>query len=120
MLILANAPTQVRVRRVRKYNTFKAMIQAVGVRKLLPDWDEHTYPKNKLEWAVSTYMNFANGRGTYADLEDEFGAVAIDVEPLIADDSSTTKDDDDDTWSSDCCSDDDDDSSVSSGVSTVY
>ena len=68
MLILANAHTQVRVRRVRKYNTFKAMIQAVGVRKLLPDWDEHTYPKNKLEWAVSTYMNFANGRGTYADL----------------------------------------------------
>jgi hypothetical protein len=37
-----------------------------------------------------------NGLGTYGgELEDEFGAVAIDVEPLVVDDSSTTKDDDD-------------------------
>lgn len=79
---------QVRVRRVRYYNTFKAMIEDVGICKLLPDH------KSDLEDAVRVYRAFHTTRGSYAELEEQHGAVAIDIEPLapfvVVDESKLT------------------------------
>ena len=67
----------VRVRRVRHYKSFERMIIDVGVENLLPDCTTFS-----LDDAVQLYRGFANGRGSYGKLEGEYGAVAIDVEPL--------------------------------------
>ena len=67
----------VRVRSVVAYPTFEAMIEDVGVGALLPDADGAD-----VAGAVAVYRSFANGRGTYAALEAEHGAVAIGVQPL--------------------------------------
>ena len=67
---------QVRVTRVRKYNSFEEMIEDVGIDSLLPGFD------GDLETAVQIYKEFGTTRGKYADLEKKHGAVAIDVEPI--------------------------------------
>lgn len=78
----------VRVRRVRYYNTFKAMIEDVGIYNLLPDH------KSGIEDAVRVYRAFHTTRGSYAELEEQHGAVAIDIEPLapfgVVDESELT------------------------------
>ena len=79
---------QVRVRRVRYYNTFKAMIEDVVIYNLLPDH------KSGIEDAVRVYRAFHTTRGSYAELEEQHGAVAIDIEPLapfgVVDESELT------------------------------
>ena len=66
-----------RVRRVRKFIGFKEMIENVGVKALLPDHDGGTAS------AVEVYKSFGTTRGSYAELEEEYGAVAMDIEPLV-------------------------------------
>ena len=68
--------TQVQVTDIRKYTSFKAMIEDVGIEQLLPgepcDIDE----------AVSKYHALGNQRGLYKDLEKQHGAIAIYIKPL--------------------------------------
>lgn len=62
---------------MRHYGTFKQMVDDVGVPALLPDHVGDT------ESAVELYKSFCTTRGSYAELEQEHGAVALDVEPLV-------------------------------------
>ena len=66
-----------RVRRVRYFATFEAMIREVGIKYLLPNRAGMSVAD-----AVALYKKFANQRGTYAEMEKQHGAVAIDVDPL--------------------------------------
>ena len=74
-----------RVRRVRRYASFRAMLVDVGVAACLPplaaaDGASQTMD---LDAAVATYHAFGTMSGeTYAELEQRAGAIAIDVEPL--------------------------------------
>ena len=61
---------------MRTYKTFKDMIEDVGIEKLLPDH------MGDIDTAVQVYKSFGTTRGSYADLEKEYGAVAIDIEPV--------------------------------------
>ena len=68
--------TQVQVTDIRKYTSFKAMIEDVGIEQLLPG---ETCDINA---AVSKYHAFGNQRGLYKDLEKKHGAIAIYIKPL--------------------------------------
>jgi len=80
---------QVRVTRVRFFDTFKDMINACTIAALLPDFDGED-----VDEAVSVYRAFGTRRGSYAELEAEFGAVAMDIEPLQDPDSDSDSDGD--------------------------
>jgi ASC-1-like (ASCH) protein len=70
-----------RIKGVRRFKTFKAMLNACGVQTCLPGFE------GTIEQAVAVYKNFGTfnskiGNKTYSQLEKEYGAVAITVEPL--------------------------------------
>lgn len=67
---------QVRVKRVRKFTSFAAMISEVGIEHLLPGFEGDEAS------AIELYLNFQTTRGSYAKLEAKHGAVAIDIEPI--------------------------------------
>ena len=74
-----------RVRRVRGYASFRAMLVDVGVAACLPPSPPPT--ARRRSWTstrrVATYHAFGTMSGeTYAELEQRAGAIAIDVEPL--------------------------------------
>ena len=73
-----------RVRRVRRYASFRAMLVDVGVAACLPPAAaDGTSQVMDLDAAVATYHAFGTMSGeTYAELEQRAGAIAIDVEPL--------------------------------------
>ena len=68
--------TQVQVTDIRKYTSFKAMIEDVGIEQLLPG------ETCDIDAAVSKYHAFGNQRGLYKDLEKKHGAIAIYIKPL--------------------------------------
>jgi hypothetical protein len=53
------------------------MIKVCTIAALLPDFNGED-----VDEAVKVYRAFGTRRGSYAELEAEFGAVAMDVEPL--------------------------------------
>ena len=66
-----------RATRVRRFATFEAMLRECGVEACLPGL------AGGLEEGVRVYKSFGtNGGATYAEIEAESGAIAIDVEPL--------------------------------------
>ena len=66
-----------RATRVRRFDTFQAMLLECGVQACLPGL------KGGVEAGVDIYHSFGTFKGkTYAEIEAEFGAIAIDVEPL--------------------------------------
>ena len=72
-----------RVRRVRRYASFRAMLVDVGVAACLPPAADGASQVMDLDAAVATYHAFGTMSGeTYAELEQRAGAIAIDVEPL--------------------------------------
>jgi ASC-1-like (ASCH) protein len=67
----------VRATRVRRYPTFEAMLRECGIEACLPGL------KGGIKEGIRVYRSFGTFSGsTYADLERESGAIAIDVEPL--------------------------------------
>ena len=65
-----------RVLDVQSFPTFEEMLKQVGVEALLPNFT------GDLAAAVALYRSFANGRGSYGDLEDENGAIAMQLQLL--------------------------------------
>jgi ASC-1-like (ASCH) protein len=66
-----------RALRVRHFDTFEAMLRECGVDACLPGL------KGGLQEGIRTYRSFGTFSGaTYAELESESGAIAIDVAPL--------------------------------------
>ena len=67
----------VRATRVRHFSTFEAMLKECGVEACLPGLE------GGLDEAVHIYRSFGTFSGaSYADIEAESGAIAIDVVPL--------------------------------------
>ena len=98
------------MRRVRTYETFKDMIEDVGIKNLLPD---HA---GNIDAAVRVYKSFGTTRGSYAELEKEYGAVAIDIEPV----EPCTTDLDEVIPAISTSYETDDDATPSSAPSTIY
>ena len=66
-----------RALRVRRFDTFEAMLRECGVEACLPGL------KGGLQEGIRVYQSFGTFSGaTYADIEGEHGAIAIDVAPL--------------------------------------
>jgi ASC-1-like (ASCH) protein len=66
-----------RALRVRRFDTFEAMLGECGVESCLPGLE------GRLHEGVRIYRSFGTFCGaTYAELEAEHGAIAIDVAPL--------------------------------------
>ena len=66
-----------RALRVRRFDTFKAMLRECGVEACLPGL------QGGLQEGVRIYRSFGSFSGaTYGELEGESGAIAIDVAPL--------------------------------------
>ena len=66
-----------RALRVRRFESFAAMLRECGVEACLPGLE------GGLQEGVRVYQSFGTMSGaTYADLEGEHGAIAIDVAPL--------------------------------------
>ena len=67
----------VRVVSVHFFRTFDEMVQKVGVHRLLPDGEL------SISNAAELYRSFTNRRGNYRDLELIYGAVALEITPLV-------------------------------------
>jgi ASC-1-like (ASCH) protein len=66
-----------RALQVRRFDTFESMLRECGVEACLPGL------KGGLQEGVRIYQSFGTMSGaTYAELESEHGAIAIDVAPL--------------------------------------
>lgn len=66
-----------RALQVRRFASFEAMLCECGVKACLPDF------LGSLQEAVQIYQSFGTMSGaTYAELEREFGVIAIEVVPL--------------------------------------
>ena len=79
----AVACPQVRVRGVEKYNTFKELVAHKGADAILPDCEGDE------ESALNELRNMQTTRGTYGELEEDYGAIAIDLEALSGPPSPT-------------------------------
>ena len=64
-----------RVRSVRRFDSFAAMLEECGVAACLPG-------TSSVEDGAALYRSFGTTAGSYADLEVSCGVVGVSVEPL--------------------------------------